>query len=195
MRFAIKVFFAVVACVGLACATQHSYAQNGKVKGLIYLTTVVIGTMWGTKAAEAQQKEAERIAEEKRRSDDAKRRAEEEGKARAEREEADRRLRALEASGAAARAAEEAKARAEKEAADRRYRALVESLLTSPPPAPPPPQPVSGVGKVYTLGSGWPTSARHCISFVAGVCSPCDYHANACDIRPSDGLIFSPAIK
>jgi hypothetical protein len=194
MRLAIKVFSAVVAGVGLACAAQHSYAQDVRARGLMYLTTVVIGTMWGTKAAEAQQKEAEKIAEEKRRAEEAKRRAEEEAKAKAERDQADRRLRAIEASGTAARAAEEAKARAEKEAADRRFRALLESL-TSPPPAPPSPPPVTGVGKVYTLGSGWPTSARHCISFVSGVCSPCDYRADTCDVRPGDRLIFSQAIK
>jgi Skp family chaperone for outer membrane proteins len=195
MRFAIKVFFVVVVGVGLACAAQPSYAQDARTRGLIYLTTVVVGAMWGTKAAEAQQKEAE----EKRRAEEAKRRAEEEAKAKAERDEADRRLRALEAFASAARAAEEAKARAEKEAADRRYRALVESLTRPPPPSPSPP-PLTGAAKIYSLGAGWPTSAKHCISFVAGVCSPCDYHfrlgdADTCDIRLGERILVSDAIK
>jgi hypothetical protein len=194
MRFAMKFFSVVVAGAGLACMAQHSHAQDARVRGLMYFTTVVIGTMLGTKAAEAQQKEAEKIAEEKRRAEEARRRAEAEAKAKAERDEADRRLRALEVIGAAARSAEEAKAKAEKEAADRRLRALLESL-TSARPAPPSPPPVTGAGKIYTLGSGWPTSAKHCISFVAGMCSPCDYQADTCDVRLGDRLIFSEAIK
>lgn len=192
MRFATKVFIVCVACVGVACAAQHSYAQA--VKGLIYLGTITVGTMWGTKAAEAQQREAEKAAEEKRRAAEAKRRADEEAKAKAERDEADRRLRALEASAAVARAAEEAKAKAEKEAADRRWRELLQKY-TSPPPAPPSPSPLTGVGKVYRLGTEWPTSAQYCISFVAGVCSPCDYRADTCDVRFGERLILSEAIK
>jgi sRNA-binding protein len=186
MRFVAKMFAVGVAGVVVTSTARHSYAQGARelgVKAAIYLGTVVVGTIWGTKAAEAQEKAAE-----------ARRRAEEEARAKAEREEAERRLRALERSAAEARTVEEAaKAKAEREAADRRFRELMKSFTTAPPPPPSPP-PVTSVGKVYKLGTG-STSAQYCISFVAGVCSPCDYHADTCDVRFGERLIFSDAIK
>lgn len=131
MRFVTKMFAVGVAGIVVTSTAPHSYAQGPRelgVKAVIYLGTVVIGTIWGTKAAEAQEKAAE-----------ARRRAEEEARAKAEREEAERRLRALERSAAEARAVEEAaKLKAEREAADRRFRELIKSLTAAPPPPPSP---------------------------------------------------------
>lgn len=170
------VFVSLSMAVSVAfLADAPSAAAQGLLqKGLLYIAPVVIGTMYGVQHARAQEEKKKEEA------------------AIAEREKSEYRIRALEESLRALRdqrekAAQEAKIKAERDAANRRMTDLLSGHTFA--------MQIPKTGKVYKLGPGWPTTAQYCVSYVPGVCSPCDYNGQTCDGHVGEPLIHSEDIK